>query len=323
MLKELKFVMGSVARKDYVPELQHFKISDGRVEGFNGIISLSTPIDLEIEAMPKAVQFVKAIERLPDDQECVLDLTKAGRLSVKSGRFRAYVECWEAEHETPHVTPKGEQYAMPGGILPILKRVAPFMGIDASRPWACGILLDGQTATVTNNVVVVQHWLPGLTFPSPINLPSVAVSEMLRIGQEPVAMQPEAGAITFHYANGAWLRTSLLDGAWPVDLSNVLDRESLGQQTLPAGFFDAVARVDAFGKDGRIYLRPDLVTTSLTEGDGAQMDVPGLNADGCFHIEQIVALGSLGVSSIDWHMYPLPCLFYGDNLRGALVGIRQ
>lgn len=321
MLKELKFVMGSVARKDYVPELQHFKIENGRVEGFNGVIALSTPIDLDLRAMPKAVQFVKAIERLPDEQECVLDLTKAGRLSVKSGRFKAFVECWEAAHETPHVTPKGETYPMPGGILPILKRMAPFMGIDASRPWACGILLDGQTATATNNIVVVQHWLPGLTFPSPINLPSVAVNEMLRIGREPVAMQPEPHAITFHYEDGAWMRTSLLEGQWPVDLGKVLDRECAPKAITP-GLFDAVDRLAPFGKDGRVYLRPELVTTSLAEGEGAQMELPGLNADGCFHLEQIVALRDLA-TSIDWMMYPSPCIFFGDNVRGALVGIRQ
>jgi hypothetical protein len=321
MLKELKFVMGSVARKDYVPELQHFKIENGRVEGFNGVIALSTPIDLDLAAMPKAVPFVKAIERLPDTQECVLDLTKAGRLSVKSGRFKAFVECWEAEHETPHVSPKGETYAMPGGILPILKRMAPFTGIDASRPWACGILLDGQTATATNNIVVVQHWLPELTFPSPINLPSVAVNEMLRINREPVAMQPEPGAITFHYEDGAWMRTSLLEGTWPVDLSNVLDRECAPKAVTP-GLFDAVERLEPFGKDGRVFLRPELVTTSLTEGEGAQMELPGLEADGCFHMDQIVALRDLA-TSIDWTMYPMPCIFFGDNVRGALVGIRQ
>jgi hypothetical protein len=321
MLKELKFVMGSVARKDYVPELQHFKIENGRVEGFNGVIALSTPIDLDLCAMPKAVPFVKAIERLPDTQGCVLDLTKAGRLSVRSGRFKAFVECWEATHETPHVQPAGEQYAMPGGILPILKRTAPFMGIDASRPWACGILLEGQTASATNNIVVVQHWLPGLTFPTPINLPSVAVNEMLRINREPVAMQPEPGAITFHYADGAWLRTSLLEGLWPVDLGKVLDRECDPKAVTP-GLFDAVDRLAPFGKDGRVYLRPELVTTSLTEGEGAQMELPGLDADGCFHIEQIVALRDLA-SSIDWTMYPSPCIFFGDNVRGALVGIRQ
>lgn len=321
MLKELKFVMGSVARKDYVPELQHFRIANGRVDGFNGVIALSTPIDLELVAMPKAVQFVKAIERLPDDQECVLDLTKAGRLSVKSGRFRAYVECWEAEHATPHVTPAGDIYPMPGGILPILKRLAPFMGIDASRPWACGILFDGQIANVTNNIVVIQHWLPGLTFPSPINLPSVAVTEMLRINREPVSMQPEPGAITFHYDNGAWMRTQLNSGEWP-DLSGILERESV-QRPLTPGLFDAVARLDVFSdKSGRVYLRPDLVTTSLEEGTGAQVELPGLDADGCFHQEQIVALRDLA-QSIDWQMYPLPCIFYGDNLRGALIGIRQ
>lgn len=321
MLNELKFVQGSVARKDYVPELQHFKISNGRVEAFNGVLALSTPIDLDLEAMPKAVPFVKAIERLPEGHEVVLNVTQAGRLSVKAGPFRAYVDCWGHEHPTPHVTPQGEIFAIPPVILAAARRLAPFMGIDASRPWACGILFDGQLASATNNIVLLQQWMEGVAFPVPVNVPSVAIKEMLRIGEDPVAMQPERGAITFHYANGSWLRTSLLQTDWP-DLSAVLDKPST-QMPFPPTFFDAVARLDAFaGKENRIYLRDGRVATSTEEGDGALVEVPELVANGCFHVSQVVALGEVA-QTIDWSQYPAPCLFFGENVRGVIAGIRQ
>jgi len=28
-------------------------------------------------------------------------------------------------------------------------------------------------------------------------------------------------------------------------------------------------------------------------------------------------------NSIDWSAYPSPCMFFGDRLRGAIVGMRQ
>lgn len=320
MLDELKFVKGAVAAKDYVPALTHYRIADGRVSGFNGVLALSTPIDLDIVAMPKAAHFAKAIERLPDREGVVLNLTQAGRLAVKSGPFRAYVECWPEDEPYPGVEPKGEITPLPGGILPILARLAPFMGIDASRPWAMGILFTGQSAFVTNNVILLEQWLP-IVFPSPINLPAVAVKEMLRIGKEPIAMQSEPNAITFHYENDAWLRTSLSSTEWP-DLSAVLDRETTGQQRLADDFFDAVDRLDAFVEKGtgRIYITGNVLATSRDEGDGAQHEVPGFDGAGIFYLHQFKLLRG-AAQTFDFTQWPKPCLFFGENLRGAMVGI--
>lgn len=319
MLKELKFVQGAVASKDYVPALNHFRIENGRVEGYNGDLALSTPIDLDIRAMPKGTAFVKAIERLPEGQEVAINLTQAGKLSVKAGNFKAFVECWPEGEACPRVAPAGEIYPLPGGILPIMERLAPIMGIDASRPWACGILFRGQSAFATNNIIVLEHWLP-VVFPSPINVPAQAVKEMLRIGEEPVSMQPEAGAITFHYANGAWLRTSLLATDWP-DLSRVLDQECTPTPIHP-GFFEAVHRLDAFiEKAGRLFLRGDVVATSAHDGEGALAELPGLNAEGCYHLAQMAKLEGL-VETIDLTRHPSPALFFGGMMRGAIVGMR-
>ncbi len=44
MLSALKFVKGAVSTKDYVPALTHFQIKGGRVTGYNGKLSLSSPI---------------------------------------------------------------------------------------------------------------------------------------------------------------------------------------------------------------------------------------------------------------------------------------
>lgn len=319
MLNDLKFVQGAVAKKDYVPALTHFHIGEGRIYGFNGVLAISTPTDLAVTATPKAASFVKAVERIPDDTEVVLNLTEAGRLSVKAGKFRAYVECHEDSGGVVKVAPAGELVPLPPGILPVLRVLAPFMGIDASRPWAMGILLTGQSAFATNNVVLVEHWLP-LVFPTPLVIPAEAIKEMLRINVDPVSIQLERAAVTFHYPNGAWLRTSLAVGEWP-DLSRVLDRDH-NAEPFPEGFFDAVNRLDAFAKDGnRLYLRPGIVATSPHEGDGALVEIDDLDAEGIHFLNMMSKLDGVA-TSIDFGMWPMPCLFFGDMLRGAIIGMK-
>lgn len=319
MLNDLKLVQGAIARKDYVPALTHFHIDNGRIYGFNGVLAISTPTDLEVTATPKAVPFVKAVERIPEDTEIVLNLTEAGRLSVKAGRFRVYVDCHEDSAGIVKVEPAGELVPMPPGILPILRTLAPIMGIDASRPWAMGVLFNGQSAFATNNIILVEHWLP-IVFPTPMTIPAEAVKEMLRINVDPVAIQVEERAVTFHYPNGAWLRTALASSEWP-SLSPILDRDCT-PRPIPEGFFDAVNRLDVFAKEGnRLYLRPGIVATSPHDDDGALVEVDDLDSEGIYAVDMMKKLDGVA-TSIDLSMWPTPCLFFGDLLRGAIVGIK-
>lgn len=319
MLNDLKFVQGAVAKKDYVPELTHFHISDGRIYGFNGVLAISTPTDLAVSATPKAASFVKAVEKLPEGAEVVLNLTAAGKLSVKAGGFRVYVECHEGSGGFVKVAPGGEYVALTPGILPILKQLAPFMGIDASRAWAMGIRFAGQSAIATNNIVVVEKWLP-ISFPVPMTIPAEAIKEMIRIKVDPIGIQVEERAVTFHYPNGSWLRTQLAEGDWP-DLTVVLDRES-EQKPLPEGFEDALGRLAGFtGKENRLYLRGNIVATSDTEGVGALVELDDFGGVGIHFISEMLKVAEIA-ETIDFGQWPSPCMFYGDMLRGAIVGMR-
>ena len=182
MLAELKFVQGAVAKKDFLPALTHFRIEDGRVRSFNGTLALSTPIQFDINCTPKAEPFIKAIQNCKET--VTMTMTPAGRLGIKSGSFKAFIEC--VEEENYHAEPEGEEFDIDGeALLKALQAVAPFIGDDASRPWSNGVLLKGQSAYATNNVMLVEYWT-GTTFPIVCNVPKVAIREMLRIGEAPL-----------------------------------------------------------------------------------------------------------------------------------------
>lgn len=320
MLNDLKFVAGAVAKKDFVPALQFFRIKDGSIRSFNGTVAISTPTDLAVTAVPKGASFIKAIENIPDGKEIVLNLTAAGRLSVKSGNFRAYVECLADEGTFPDVSPSGALVPLPNKLLAVLQKVAPFMSVDASRPWSRGVLLRGQSALATNNIVLIEHWIP-LAFPVPLIIPADAVKEILRIGLEPSAVQVSDTSITFHYPSGAWLLSSLVAGEWP-DLTKILDKPSNAKPFVD-GFFDGVNRLDAFtDKTGRLYLNGGTLTTSENESDGAAVDLEDFGGIGCHFLPQLSKLDGVA-TEIDFSLYPGPCLFFGNDLRGAIIGLRM
>lgn len=317
MLDALKFVQGAVAKKDFVPALTHFRIKGRRIKGYNGLLGLCSPIDLDLEVTPRALPFKRAIETCEDT--IAIHQTPTGRLSIKSGKFKAFVDCHSDDF--PDVEPEGDAIPLDGSFLKFLKRLAPFIAEDASRPWARGILFRGQSAYSTNNIVLVEHWL-GYNFPIELNVPRAAVVELIRIGEEPEQLQYCANSVTFHFSGGRWLRTQTLETAWP-DLSRVLDRPS-NQAPIPSDLWSSVRSIKPFADDlSRLFLADGSIATSLDENTGASVEVPGLLASGCYNFDHFLLMEGLA-DTIDLKVESGPALFFGleGHVRGAISRMR-
>ncbi len=318
ILKTLRFVRGAVSTKSLVPEMRHFVITDGQVRSFNGNMALSSPIALDIECAPRAVPLVQAITNC--DDVVTLGMTPADRLRIKSGAFKAFIDCVPLEG-LPHQQPEGNPLDLDGEhVLTAIEKLLPFVGNDASRPWTNGILLRGQSAFATNNVCLVEYWL-GVDIPIPLNIPLSAIKEMARIGERPASAQVCEHSVTFHYSDGRWIRTQLYSTEWP-DLSKVLDVES-NTIPVPEELFKGLANVKPFvEKDGRVYFRNGAVTTSPEDDLGASYVVEGLHNEGIYNIKMLELLDGVA-NRVDFTAYPDPLMFYGDRLRGAIIGQRS
>lgn len=316
MLRELKFVQGAVAKKDLLPAMTHFAIEGGHVRSYNGTLALSSPIPFDIDCKPKAGPLVQAIANCNDT--VTLSMTPAGKLRIQSGKFRAFVDCIDGE--TPHVMPEGDHVNLDGEqLLEACKTLAPFVGNDASRPWTNGILLRGQSAFATNNVCLVEYWIGSQT-PFTANIPMAAIKEMIRINEAPTHAQRTDNSITFHYTDGRWIRSQLYSTDWP-DLSKVLDRQS-NPSDMDSRLFEGLEVIKPFAdKLGRAFFHGEAVKTHIDEGEGASFDMVGFPFEGVYQIEMLKLLKDVA-QKIDFSTYPNPCLFYGDRLRGAIVGMR-
>ena len=317
MLKALKFVQGAVSKKDFLPALTHFRIQSGTVRSYNGIMALCTPIPLDIDCIPKAETLVKAIGHC--DETVSLSITPTGRLSVRSGTFKALIDC--VQEETPHVLPEGDLIDIDGpALLQAFDIIYPFIGDDASRPWTNGVLLDKQSAFATNNVTLIQYWL-GTDFPKVCNIPRACIKEMLRIGEPPIHAQIAENSITFHYAENRWIRTQLFSTEWP-DLDKILSIESQKMAPLDSRIFEGLLKLKPFvDKTGRIFMKGGYLSTAQNGDEGAEYFVPDLQDEGIFNIEMLQILEGVA-GTIDFSLYPKPCPFVGERLRGAIVGMR-
>jgi len=318
MREELNFVKGAVARKDFVPELTHFSIEDGRVIGFNGDMALSAPIGVDIRAKPHAQTFIKAVNAC--EGETAISLTKAGKLSIKSGKFRALVPCLAPDHPSRFIIPEGAIVSLGKNFLDCIRTLAPFQGVDISRPWSTGILLRSGSALATNNICLVEYW-HGNELPFPINIPRPAIAELLRINEHPTKVQVARNSISFHFDGGRWLRTQLLAIDWPDMVDKVLAAEG-NPKEIPTDFFSAVEKLKPFTDDSaRVFFTKTGIATSYEPEEATSVEVSGLPDGACFN-HAMLSLLSGAAERVDFSSYPRPCKFEGKQLRGVIIGLR-
>lgn len=319
MLDVLKFVKGAVGKKDLVPALTHFRIEGGRITGYNGKVSLSSPIALDVDCCPKAVALVRAIEACTETAQ--LHVTPTGKLSIRSGKFRANVDTVELEL-FPGVEPTGITVVPAAPLLPSLAGLYGFSSDDASKPWASGVLLDGSFAYATNNVILAEYWI-GCHFPYRANIPRYAVKEILRISEEPTHIQMTANSITFHYEGERWLMSQLISHDWP-DVTGLFAKIPPTPEEVrpvPEGFWEALATLEPFVDDmNHVYMMANFGLATAQDSAQASVDFPILE-DGLYNHKMLSLLAGVA-SRIGFDHYPAPVPWYGAAVRGLLMGMR-
>lgn len=327
MLKELKFVTGAVARKDYVPELTHIRIRAGWAQGFNGTISSACKIDMNLDVMPWAVEMINAISAC--EETIAMSVTATGRLSIKSGKFKVYVNCLDMSDDALQTfpTPEGERLPINGDFIKMLRALQPFMADDASRPWAMGVMFEKDSSFATNNVMLAQYW-HGLPFKHRVTIPAAAVNEIVKVKEEPTYIQATDDSLTVWFGNNKWVRTQLLEDQFPEAIHNII--EASGGPFVPIeeypGFFAAVEKLKAFTNElNSIYFLDGVLSTAPDlDGDkGASVEVAKIVSPGAYNLKHLLLLKDIA-AAVDFSPFPAAARFIGRDkrLRGVFMGAR-
>ena len=318
MLEALNFVKAAVNVNGLSTNHLHVTLGDGFVKSFNGSMALYSPIDLHIEASPKAIPFMKAIASCKDTDTTTMHLTPTGKLAIKSGKFKCFID--SIEDPFKDIEPEGDKIPLSKDFLEAMMVLSPFMSADSFKPWACSMLLTDNSIMVTNNVIAIEYWMKK-KFPVTVSLPKGTVKTLLSIKDVPTHMSMSANTATFYYEGGRWLRTSVNDlDQWPVEqLRTILNTPCTPTPPL-AGFFDGVKTLSPFASDfSGITFNEDGMSTSNHDNDGASLDFEGLTQSH-FHHKHLMLLAPI-VDSIALDNWPKACVFYGKNLRGAIMGM--
>jgi hypothetical protein len=316
MIEILELVAGAVSTKDLVPVLSHFCIYNGRIQGANGRVAIDAacPGLDDLTAAVPADRFLRAVTACGGEPR--LRVNEDGtRLTISRGRFRATLSLLPASYQLEE-PPTGERIKLPQPLLPVLRRLAPFVSTDASRPWACSVLVRNGYAYATNNVAIARVPLAGID----CVFPAAGIDEILRIDEEPTALRVSSTACWVEFSR-CWLKMQLLQQPWPDSLARLIELMNTDAlPELPASLRDDVLLLKPFFPDTSlpvILMGPEGISTQDGKHSAA---IEGMTLPkAAFRLESLAPVLEVATHA-DFALSPSP--WRGDNIVGLLSGVR-
>lgn len=317
MLDTLKFVRGAVATKDLVPVLRYFRIANGRIQGQNGRVCIDAPWPgPDMNAVVDAQKFLRAVDACEGEPKIT---EKDSALTISRGRFRAKLLTLLVQ-DYPDVNADSiiweRRISMGEKTMAALRALQPFIATDASRPWACSVLIDGDKAFATNNAVLAVAEIPEWEWG--VVLPDFFVTELLRIGETPRELCWNDRALCARYADGSWLWSKRTEGAWPATLQQLSQQIEACEdwQGVPDDLREAITKLRPFFPDQKfpvVQTGPEGLSTF--EGDSSAAVSCGELPKACFRME---SLDLVAQHAKEWNLEASPTPWRGDGIAGLL-----
>ena len=317
MLNTLRFVRGAVSTKDLVPVLTSFHLYGDRMQGTNGRITVDAPCSTKItDFTVNANRFLSAVDAC--EGEPIISITKGDKLSVKKGSFKALIPL--VDHSSfPKIGPD-KTVKLGTELLSTLRLLRSFIGEDASRPWACGVLIKSDFIYATNNIVLCRT--PFSWKHKEAVLPSFAIDELLRINQEPVGVGFSDNSITFKYEDGSWLKSTLFHNEWP-DVESMLSKIKVTTK-VPEDLESNIRKVIPFCPDPKypvIKIKGNRISTLEGEMSAEVGKCGPDDLESNFRAEPLLSVVAVA-TKWDLSVYPKPCPWKSDQIEGVLVGVQ-
>lgn len=301
------------------PNQTHLRLANNWAIAFDGTIAIGQKTDSDITANPHTHTLIKALEKCTDATQ--ITQLGDGRLSIQSGRFRAFVPCLQNDL-LGNVTPDAPCAHINPAVFNSLLIVSPIANENAQRIMLASALLRSGSAVATDGVIIMEHW-HGVDLP-PCIIPKSFISIINKIQKPPIHFGFSTKSATFYFDDQSWIRTQLYSERWP-DIDRVLNTQN-NQWPMPGGLWEALEKIAPFVNElGQVYFADKMVRTApINDETGAMCEIEGsLPAGLCLDLERLMMIGDKA-TSVDWLGGPEKTLavFYGPNFRAMLSHIK-
>lgn len=316
MAEALIAVKEAVSSKELVAYLTHYYIHESTVTATDGRMVACGPFPDPREYLVPADDFERVLRIVGPKGKVSI---KEGAIWMSSKKRRAKIRTLDPK-DFAHLKPDGDQVTCPKDLVTALRRVRPFVSDDATKAWAMAVSLKDNAVYATNNVLLATSPLKAKI--SDMMIPVWAVDYLLDRDVHPSKISLTESQAAFYYADGSWMRTVLVAGAAPENLFALaagVDVKAGGVKITDdwREAFEAVAELSE--DEVRIY--PDKLTGGRAHAEIEIETVSGITDEASFNPKYMATVLERA-TAWDLTNYPDPAHWWGDNIRGLMVGRR-
>lgn len=315
LIAALKFL--SVAQKKAGPtNVQFSHLTQNWAAASDGILTVATKIDEDLQACPHTLQFIDALAKASD--EVSITQLNENALAVSSGVFRALVPCVGFD-EVPIIGPDPQCAVIDDRIKLAFAAVAPLATEGAPNATFAAVLLQANSAVATNGHALLEYW-HGIDLPPGLLLPKASAQAIAKCAKPLVGFgfdQTKWSSATFYFDDGSWIKTQLFGERYPA-FEQVLNIEGLNPWPVPPEFFAAVRAVESFSENGNVYFEDGAIASTSYSEQATTYKVEGLPERMGFNAKYLLMVEEAFKSA---HFGNNKVIFFGENMRGAIMGL--
>lgn len=314
LVKALGFISLIQEKENSNPMLMHCQFTGTEITAFNGTIAIGYPYITDLIECPHTLNLLHAVKGAKGP----FSITKDGaRLTLASGRFRAYVPCLPALDLTT-ARPDRPCARIDDRFREALRDVLPVVSETGSRILEISILMNGSTLVTCNGHIVLERF-HGIDLPAGLVLPRILgiVLNKIKIPLKEFGFSERT--VTLWFENGAWLRTQLYDYKYP-NIGTTIFGETAKYTEIPENFTEAIEALEPFS-DGRLYMCGQSISSHRDNGLGANYDLVGIPDKHYIRLENIKLVKDWA-THVDFSRPDKGLFFKGENIRGAIIAMR-
>lgn len=264
------------ATDDAQDYMSHVRMAGGWMIAFDGSIAAGHPVEEDLTVCPHLKRLKEAVGRA--GATMALAAQENGRLGVTGDKARFTVPCLPGSALFP-VMPDPSIATLDDGLKNGFAATVALAKEDADTIHEQSVLLRANTVVGCNGNLALEYW-HGIDLPPGLGIPHKAAKAVAKQSLPLVGFGWDMGrSVTFHFANGAWIKTQLMAGEWP-DIDRVLNAPTYFAPT-PEGLFEALDAILSFSEDGAVHFHEDKLKSTYGNAEGgalygAAYDVPGL-----------------------------------------------
>lgn len=316
LIEALKFI-ALAQQKEGTPVQTHCVVSSGRAMAFNGIFATGHLVEDDLSACPHTIRLLDALGKCGE----TLSITQldSGRLSIKSGAFKAFIQCIPFG-EVPMIEPDSPCATIDDRLKAGFDLIAPLLNETAPRPIFASALLQSGSIVGTNGHVLIEHW-HGIDLPPGLLIPKASLQAVTKTAKKLARFGFSQNSATFFFEDDSFIKTQLYSEAYP-DYAALFPQQ-VNPWPLPQGFFDGIRKIQSLSDDKIAYFdESGFSVKDAQKNQAGSFEIEGLHKGLAFNMDYLSIVEPI-FKQVDFETEPGKAVFFGDNSRGMLMGVRS